>query len=276
MASATAAPALDRGARLHEVRAVRASARRRIRAVLRPTRVGSRARSRTPTCARHRGQARTDEAERGLPDTQRPRTALRHRAAGDGVDPRRRPHRRQRCRADVPEQRPARAGLRAGHHQLPARPVRLLRAPRVVGRVRRRRVRQLRAAGPDRRPGMGARQHRGVRRRPRQRDDLRRVRRRRSRAEPDDLTTRSRPVPPSDRTEPERQRPLAPSRSTDARLRAGRRHRPGVRRAGRRSVDRSAPIGSTPRRCRRSTPTTRISGVRSTPWSTASSCRPRR
>ena len=105
-------------------------------------------------------EAGGQEAERGLPHPQRPRAGRCVRAAGDGVDSRRRPHRRRRWTTDVQHPVVPRAGLRARDDQLPARADGVLRPPRSRRRVTRRRVGQLRAARPDRRPRMGARQHR--------------------------------------------------------------------------------------------------------------------
>src|SRR5262249_6939429 len=64
---------------------------------------------------------------------------------------------------------------RAGDNQLPSGPARLPRAPRIDRGIAAAFIRQLWRAGSDRRPEMGAEEHRCLRRRPESRDHLRRV-----------------------------------------------------------------------------------------------------
>ena len=74
-------------------------------------------------------------------------------------------------------------------------------APGAVEGERRQGLGQLRPARPDRRPAVGARQHRGLRRRPEPRDDRGPVRRRDVRAQPDRVAAGQGPVPPGHRAE---------------------------------------------------------------------------
>ena len=80
-----------------------------------------------------------------------------------GLDPRRRAVHRQRRRHHLRRHAAGAARRRPGHHQLPARGVRLSRPPAVERRVRARGVGQLRPPRPGRRPRLGPAQHRGVR-----------------------------------------------------------------------------------------------------------------
>ena len=90
------------------------------------------------------------------------------------------------------------AGRRPGHLQLPPGAPRFLRLPRAEPRASGRAQGQLRLHGPDRRPQVGAAEHRRVRRRPEERHHLRRVRGRRLGAYAPDLAAFARPVPEGD------------------------------------------------------------------------------
>ena len=133
-------------------------------------------------------------AGRGLPDRRRvdPGRDL-VRAAGHGLDPRRRVHHRHRIGAG-----PRRLHLRSRRHrprrhQLPARRRRV--------HVLRRRHREPRAARPDRCARVGAAQHRRLRRRPGPGHHLRPVRRGRRRHRPPGHAAGARPVRAGDRHE---------------------------------------------------------------------------
>ena len=107
-------------------------------------------------------------------------------AAGHGVDPRRRLRVRQRLRRVVGG--PVRqAGRHPRHFQLPSGAPRFLRLPCAEPRASGRAQGQLRLHGPDRRPQVGAAEHRRVRRRSEERHHLRRVCRRRLGAYPPDI-----------------------------------------------------------------------------------------
>jgi hypothetical protein len=175
---------------------------------------------------------------RGLPDGQRvdPVIDRRRTAPGHGLAPRRRlddglrqlPHVR-RCRPRPPGRRGG------GRRQSPAR-----RAGLPVSRRGRRggagRLGVLGGAGPGRRPGVGARQHRRIRRRSRQRHDLRGVGRRRQGQRAARHAGGGRPVSPGDRPE----RPDAPGRREGK----GRRHHPGRPRRARGQHRRGAADGA--------------------------------
>ena len=107
---------------------------------------------------------------RGLPDPQRlDSTAGERASAGDGLDPWRCVHQRQRRHVRLAlVRRPGR--YRRRHAQLPSRCARLSGAS-CAGAGRRRR--QLRSGGPAGGAALGARQHHGVRRRPGQGDHRR-------------------------------------------------------------------------------------------------------
>ena len=90
----------------------------------------------------------------------------------------------------------------AGHLQLPSGAPRLLRLPRAEPRASGRAQGQLRLHGPDRRPQVGAAEHRRVRRRSEERHHLRRVRGRRLGAHAPDLAAVARPVPEGDQSSP--------------------------------------------------------------------------
>ena len=113
-----------------------------------------------------------DSAEDCLyPQRERPRGG--RRPAGDGVDPRRRVrgrHRQFRSLANSPAVVKRGVVLVTINYRLGR--LGFFAHPSLRGRRR-----ELRAARPGRRAGVGAGQHRGVRRRPRRRDDLRPVRR---------------------------------------------------------------------------------------------------
>ena len=136
--------------------------------------------------------------QRRLPDPRcvRPGPAPRKACAGDGVDLRRRQHRRRGLHSSQrrPLLRPRRRG--AGGDELSAGRLGLLRPPgadrggRPEGAAS-----QLRPDGPDRGAEVGETQHRGLRRRPRQRHHLRRVGRRQRRADADGDAVCARPVP---------------------------------------------------------------------------------
>ena len=119
-------------------------------------------------------------------------------AAGHGVDPRRRLRVRQRLLAGFFGGPVRQAGRHPGHLQLPSGAPRLLRLPRAEPRASGRAQGQLRLHGPDRRPQVGAAEHRRVRRRSEQRHHLRRVRGRRLGAHAPDLAAFAWPVPEGD------------------------------------------------------------------------------
>ena len=96
-------------------------------------------------------------------------------AAGARVLLRRRLPGRRRIGAPLRRREHGRQGHRGAHGQLPARRLRLPRAPRVEPGGAVPRVRQLRPPRPERRPALGAGEHRRVRRRPEEGDDRGRV-----------------------------------------------------------------------------------------------------
>ena len=119
--------------------------------------------------------------------------------AGDGVDLRRRLHRRRRLDAAQRRREPGEEGRRPGDVQLPRRRVRVLLTPRADQGIRPQRLRQPGAGRLDRRTALGAEEHRGLWRRPEQRHHLRRIRRRGDGWRPGGVAGSEGPVPPRDR-----------------------------------------------------------------------------
>ena len=149
---------------------------------------------------RLRRHARLAAGQRRLFVSQRVdrRDARQRTASRDGVDFRRRVHRRRRF--EPPQRRRgARAQRRRRRHaQLSARSVRVLFAPRARQRIGTQRVRQSGRLGLHRGVEVGADKHRGLRWRPRERDDFRRVGRRGAVGGPGRIASGQWPVPPCD------------------------------------------------------------------------------
>ena len=175
----------------------------------------SRALEVAPEGTPHRNQGDAEEGERGLPHAQRASTCRRKRPAGDGVDPRRRPHRRVRRRPDLPlERRAAGAEAVCSSRSTTGSAVRVPRPSRPVVGITQAACRATTACSTRSPRCVGAGQHRGLRRRPRPGHHLRRIGRWRGGAQPDDGTVGAGTVPPCDRAEPERPGALAPSPSS--------------------------------------------------------------
>ena len=167
----------------------RRARRRRLRARLHAGAVSERRRS-----ARH-------ASGRGLPVPERlgPGERSRKEAAGDGLDPRRRLRQRRQLTRRLRRLGLREARGRARQHELPPRPLRLLRPPGAQRGEPEGAAGQLRVPRPDRGAAVGRQERGGLRRRPRKRDRVRRVRGRRVRLHADDVAAGPRAVPQGDR-----------------------------------------------------------------------------